>query len=664
MGKEIGIDVGHCETAFAMPRMIEDQYQVIRLSASNNDNVIVTQIILTNEQMKALKGKKSPTFNELEELSALHGDFKIGNNLPAAAVNGEKFIYFKVPPKDFDTVCAKSAVGKECGITHGVVIACYVYALTKLLLKHNVGSCSEDDRSAAQLLVGCPTTSDWTLGTNKEAYAQLIQRATKVESVRIIPESRAAMFSSIENGKNMVSAANGALVFDFGSSTADCTYMLLGQKILEFSWTLGASEIESTMTRLAYKEAQKNQKFNATPESFLECDNYMREAKESYYSGAFGSNGHPMFGIFKKADGEAIYQPIIINDDFMNKVVGEEKINILCDSTNQETGSWHSLCEKFFKAAKEALKKENAPIGTIVLTGGASKMNFIYELCGEVFKDIPKLKIILETNPSHTVSNGLGWVSLTDRRVAECKKDAIKDISTDDSCQASALKYNLLDAIYKIICKIVNSEATRWANLDGQHTTKELYDSIAKEIKSKNFEIVVKCVAKDEIEKWRCNLSDKVKDAVNKQAEKLYSQQMSKAFIVPNEIWTDLSKITDSYIDIEKIAETVKNFDVMTFFQAVVILILCMVNLFTGGLFDNVLSNLWNKIENRGRGQSSRRRFADNLRNEFAKYATKEKILEECAPKLDEALKDYDKVIDDLLTKAFEIITLKRFDTK
>ena len=127
---------------------------------------------------------------------------------------------------------------------------------------------------------------------------------------------------------------------------------------------------------------------------------------------------------FKTVDQKTRKQIITIDRDFMNQVVGKEEIHIKCDSTSPKTGTWISLCKEFFQTAKDALATNKTPIDTIVLTGGASKMGFIYDLCRVVFYDLPQSHIILESNPSHTVANGLGWVAITERRAIECKARA------------------------------------------------------------------------------------------------------------------------------------------------------------------------------------------------------------------------------------------------
>lgn len=334
--KTIGIDLGHGETTAAYPRQIQsDRYEVRRLNLMDKDQVISTQIILTNEQMQKLKGHPRPSYELLLNL----GEIRIGNNLSAYISKGEKFSYFKTAPKNFDKLYGNSACAKQCGITHGMLMACFAFSVVNNLLKFNVGDISADDRENLNLLIGCPSTSDWTTSEAQTAYANLILAATKAHNVRIVPESRAAMFSSVENGQGRISALGGALVFDFGSSTADCTYMLLGRKILEFSWNLGASKIELQVVQKTYQETVKNNgSFRASAASIVDSADQVRKAKESYY---LGNSRIPIYCTYENADdGKMMDTPVLINDQYMKKVIEEDSIQVLCDSRTTLSKSW------------------------------------------------------------------------------------------------------------------------------------------------------------------------------------------------------------------------------------------------------------------------------------------------------------------------------------
>lgn len=675
----LGIDLGHCETAVAAPKETQRGYEVSRICPQQKDQIIVTQIVLTNEQMKKLKGNKLPSYSVLSNL----GEISIGNYLPMTVEDGEKFIYFKVPPKDFDKVCANTKVGKDCGITHGMVMACYAYALIKSIFKYNGNDWVEGNINKTELLVGCPATTDWTSNSAKEKYAHLIKTATGVKSVQIIPESRAAMFSSIENGKNRVSAAKGAMVFDFGSSTADCTYMLLGRKIFEFSWTLGASEIERTMVQIAFAEAQKNQKFTPDISSFVKSENDLRTAKEFYYNGVYGRDGHDMICSFKTNEQKTVKQVVTIDSEFMSRVVEKEEIHIKCDSTTPKSGTWVNLCRDFFVTAKKALSNNDTPIDTIVLTGGASKMGFVYDLCRSVFSEIPESNILLESNPSHTVANGLGWVSRADQKVIDCKKKAKAEINTNNSCSIDALKNSMRESVYELICNIVSSESNSWAGLSGEHSAQELLDSIERRTSSEQFQRSVNNSMSTAIKQWKDKLSAVIGKAVNNQVRELYSNEIANSFILPNDIWAELNKkTTDSNffnvngalgdIDITSIAKKTASIVLSVFiwyfagalavvFSPAALLIGLAVDALKDAMLDN--ESLKGTLEKK-RVQRKRQSIANKIIKELSNSETKAKMLSNIDAELDAYSKSYETVIDGVLTNAFEIVTLKRFDTK
>ncbi len=700
----LGIDLGHCETAVAAPRGNLEGHKVARLCPQQKESIIVTQIVLTNAQMRLLKGNKVPSCSLLSKL----GEIDIGNFLPKNVEDGEKFIYFKVPPKDFDTVCAKTEVGKECGITHGMVMACYAYALVNSVFKYNYGAWDGKDINQTELLVGCPATTDWTSDKAKEMYARLIKNATGVKSVEIIPESRAAMFSSIETGKNRVSAVNGAMVFDFGSSTADCTYMLLGRKIFEFSWTLGASEIERMITKIAFDEARivyelkTKKKFIPDISSFVRNEDDLRTAKEEFYNGIYGNEDHDMVCSFKTADKITVKQQVTINKEFMERVVGKEKIDIKCDSTISKSGTWKSLCKEFFIAAKDKLK--DLPVETIVLTGGASKMDFIADLCRDVF---PNTKRLRETNPSHTVANGLGWVAMADQKVADCIAEAKDEINNADSWGMSKLDYlikygyapsvtkndslaigilkgNMCDAVYKLVYDVIAKEVTAWGDMAGEHSARELLNSIENIKESEDFKKSLNFTIRKEIDEWKKMLSNAVAKAVNTQVEKLYSSEISGAFILPKDIWEEFNmenydnnsiNIGDALgnIDITELADEIAKITlrviiwglaialaIQTFGLAIIIAALA--DAFLDDIFET--NRLLKNEADKKRTQNKRKSIKGDILKKLSESETKNKMLSNINAELDEYSKKYESVIDDTLTRAFEIVTLKRFDAR
>lgn len=679
MSKPICSDIGHCQTSVAQPDIQaggQGKYTVRRVHPTvGQDEVILSQIILTQEQLEKLQGVRRPDFALLSEL----GEFRIGNKLPITVKDGEKFIYFKVPPKDFDTPCE----GSESGVTHGAVMACFVYALVDGIIRHG-DVCTEDERGSLELLIGCPATTDWTDEQAREEYAELVRNATGVQSVRILPESRAAMFSSVDNERSGISAANGAVVFDFGSSTADCTYMLLGRRILEFSWTLGASKIEKTMVKKAVRLAQENGSFVPTAASIRGAEDAMRRAKEGFYSGQYEFGDHPISSTFvDTATGEKHYPQTFINAEFMQEVTGKELQSVLCDSTTTLTGSWQALCRAFFVEAKNRIERETytvrnedgtekrcpCTVSNIVLTGGASQMDFIETICKEVF---PGVDVIKEKNPSHTVSNGLGWVSIADDNLQACVDAARDGIEKAPECGFDRLQSKIEDAVFSYVSKIALAEADAWANAPGDDKTfRDLQNSITHKMEEEQTQQELQNICADIIKAWKEKLSTAMEGAVNGQVRRIYSEQVASGLIIPSDIWKGLQ---DRGLNLDQInvADVLEKIDVTPALakigQGIIVVIFAamgyavnpLVGAIVGGLIGALVGEPLNDTNmDKPRKSNKRKRLLKPVKKEIQNG--KDEMLKDVNVSFEQYRKEYGEVLNGALKNAFEIVTLKRF---
>lgn len=682
--KTICADPGHCESTAAIPVQPtpNEPYNVCRLTTGGvkkTDQVISTQLILTDEQMKQLAGHPSPDYSLLCRL----GKIQIGNKV--AAEGEQKFIYFKVAPHLFAEVYPDEPA-KSYGITYGTLMACFVFVLVENLLKYNADQLGGVPQSSIDLLIGCPSTSDWTSRKAKDAYASLLQKATRVHSVRIIPESRAAMFSSIENQRNRISAMHGALVFDFGSSTADCTYMLLGRQLIEFSWTLGAAKIEEQMMFYAYQQACQNKGlFQATPASMLETVNELRVAKEAYYSGTYGSKGHPMFASFENAaNGQIVDFPLRIDRDYMDTIVRRTPISIKCDSKASATGSWKELCMKFFLEARRRVDNatytliENGqkrgipcPVKDIVLTGGACQMDFVEEICRSVF---PDANIYKEDNPSYTVSNGLAWVAVSDDNFAACMEAARKKVDADPACKIDILKANISDALFNQICSIVKARAKEWADRPEEElSTRVLVDDLDAYVKSPKGTAELEATCQKEIICWKDMLSITVEQAVNEQVKKLYSEQVARNLVIPDDVWKQLQAgaLSINQLALGRAVTDIDLSDLNLSKQVTQAVIWCAAfalaavtlgfSVIVGWVVEKMVNFCMKDTNlNKPRNRSKRTAIANMVGRGVDEKKTE--ILKEFEKSLDQLTQPFSDTVDETLSVAFEIVTLKRFD--
>lgn len=92
------------------------------------------------------------------------------------------------------------------------------------------------------LVVGCPASVIWKGKERRREYEELISETTGISNVMVTEESRAAVYSlfEIDNLSAKINLQAGVLVLDFGSSTADATYVLPGKKAIHISWGTGS----------------------------------------------------------------------------------------------------------------------------------------------------------------------------------------------------------------------------------------------------------------------------------------------------------------------------------------------------------------------------------------------------------------------------------------
>lgn len=535
----IGVDLGHCETCAAISAGFGDnKFEVKRLNVDQHDNLMPTQLMLTDEQMRKLKGMTNPDAAFLATL----GEIRIGDRLPLLDEqdDGEVFAYFKACPDQFDEPYGSGSVAKACGITRGQLIACFVHALISNIIRYNPDKLQGISVKEIGLVVGCPTTEKWTSRQNRAKYATLIGRAAGVKLVKIEPESRAALFSAVEGENRTVSAKDGVLVFDFGSSTADCTYMKLGDKCLEFSWDLGAVWIERTMVTLGIKRGMQAGAFSAAPDDFKIRNevNTFRRIKESYFSGEFGKLGKS----FIICDEYMVK----VNDDYLDSVINEP-ITISCNGKSRtKTGSWKELCRGFFETAQKMLRNYDTDADCIVITGGASHMRFIYDCCKEVFSNIPVSKIYIEDNPSFTVSTGLEWINVSNEGYDKCVKNAHKAVMQNTSTNTFSLKSSIAKETADYLKPNLQQILEDWQSKPDPLTRRMLSNEIEKYLKSSATKQKIDDIGRKALGKWKDQLSAKMLTAVEKEIKTIYSDSVAKGLEIPETLWNELQSVNSN----------------------------------------------------------------------------------------------------------------------
>lgn len=659
MRKTLGLDFGHCEVAVSLS--VDGRKPENLFLDGNKAKVIPAQLALSQEQIRSILDSVSDW--DASMLSQL-GEIAIGDD--AAPKNDDSstivnFMYFKKAPEYFDEVF-------ENQVPRGILMAAYLYQLMNQVLEYNPDYLSEQDRRDVELLVGCPTTGEWTEKKAAARYEDLIRNATGIRNVRIVPESRAAMFSSIESAQTGISAAGGAVVFDFGSSTADCTYMLLGRRCIEFSWRLGAQEIEAQMAKVAF-DGQRPSLI-----SRVYVTNQLRKQKELYYAGTFGPKGQRLFYDVQDKDGNDIEAYIRVNDNQMEEVTAGEdhEIEIVCDSTDSRVGTWQSLCRDFFLAAKELLDDQQLPYSDVVLTGGASKMGFVREYCREVFGDT--VEIHVEKNPSFSVANGLGWVSAIDARVPEIVKQSKNTLQSNSNISVDWLKTNIAGRLQELIVSTVKTQASLWASASGEHSVKELIDGITIEINREENQQKIRCVMEEEISKWKIAFQEAVKATVNQNTAALMTTKIADGVTLTRDVWEHL-QAADLSVGAINVDQILSGIDLNSMFNSImknaVAWTCVLVGMEVGGLIGAVVGGVAGFLAGafmddssvtKPRDQKYRARHRDKIGTAMGKSDTVKKIEDAVGEQLKEIANQYPQVMESTLQTAYEVVTLNRFE--
>lgn len=624
----IGVDLGHCETtADTLKGVGGSGAKTLSLDLDENKN------------------RECPTV-------ILYAPDRVFIGRAAGGKPGS-IAYFKAQPSLWD----KSISGH----TRKEMMSDFLGELMNQMRRYNPDLFQSADKIL--LLVGCPTSKSWLQPPErKQAYERLIQRATKATCVRVVPESRAALFTAfqmltlaestqaVETKK--IQTINGAVVFDFGSSTADFTYMQLGKHLVERSWTLGASEIEKGMLKEILAENGLSMA-NVHPQEIGALTYRMREQKEKYYSDGGGDpyiiqiskldeNGDP---IVTEKNGKQVTAKTsisyILDDEMMERVLNNTVFEVSENDVSLGKNSWPQHCERFFTAMKQLLEARNLPYENIILTGGASRMAFIREFCESVFGK----KVFVEANPSHSVSKGLCFLANAEQKMDEIYSNSYaRVIHEADSAFESMLTQVAKDMSDEVFATIV--AALTELSKGGDTTVGVIKERIEAAIQKDLSEDVVSQKVKTAYVDWIGQCKTIIIGAANDATTQIFPDPIAaNCFRLPNEV--NLLQIDKVMLNLEKVfqmdgaelASTVLNV-VASIIESVLVIIATCINVLLG-IATLVACEIFKDklMENKKRKIS-----VDTLKKIIAKFAQKN---------TDEQ-KDLTTKIRDRLRKAFQ----------
>jgi molecular chaperone DnaK (HSP70) len=270
---------------------------------------------------------------------------------------------------------------------------------TRLFTKILFEDLSSDNKilgmDKSRVLVGCP--SGWE-ENHRVSYGHLMQKAG-LSNVRVVPESRAALMTALEQGHLSLDAARASvLIVDIGSSTTDFTYCLdleaedVGHNILG-SGLLDTLIFERCLER--QPERTKIKKLIAKYPYYQPIIEYWcRLAKEQYFNG----DETPVEIIRRLPIEGGVLFEIRIDKTDAKHILGS-KIKALNDFT------WPATFNFALKEAVERLGGREPE--TILLTGGASRLPLVAPACETAF---PNARVIRGAEPEFAIARGLAWL--------------------------------------------------------------------------------------------------------------------------------------------------------------------------------------------------------------------------------------------------------------
>jgi len=256
-----------------------------------------------------------------------------------------------------------------------------------------------DGLNTSRFIVGCP--SGWDCN-DRAKYKDLMQKSG-LSTVRIVPESRAALMTALEQGYLSLEAARSSvLIVDIGSSTTDFTYCYdleaedVGHNILG-SGLLDTLILERNLAR--QPERKKIEKLiEKYPWYRPVLEYWCRLAKEQFFNGA------------QKGESTAVEiirrLPVAGGVLFEIRMDSKDADAILKAKIKALNGfSWPETFNYALKESVERLGGRHPQ--TVLLTGGASRLPLVTPACEKAF---PNARVVRGAEPEFAIARGLSWL--------------------------------------------------------------------------------------------------------------------------------------------------------------------------------------------------------------------------------------------------------------
>lgn len=452
--------------------------------------------------------------------------------------NDKQEINWTGKPKAFKSYKKNEKTYKEC-------MRDFIGCLWENLKKNNSNDAEILPRNLknekTMIFAACPSSRVWT--DHRDQYAKLISDATGIgqKNIHIFRESDVAAYRALKNADESLTLDHSVVVIDCGSSTLDFTYMEQGEIKEAFSWTLGAGMIERLMFEEMKTILEKSDKPNEREllkylETEKNRDYYLfsirKDAKEEYFSPEEeGKKTNETVEYYLEDANKELGKKFYIDNTFMNDVlsmpVGYE---VMCDGKHAlSESSWEfgwKQCFKAFLKTCEA-KLDGSPIDRIVLTGGASRMYFIRELCEKFFEGVD---IDLDSHPYSCVSFGLSRLAYNMFHVENLIRKELSEIENDDfedldyACRRIETKIGLylIKKRDEAIADLIKKENI---NPESYYRSWELRDELNKLMNESVSTESIESAITNEVQEFRNMLTQRYQKASERCSKALYDRE-------------------------------------------------------------------------------------------------------------------------------------------
>jgi len=247
----------------------------------------------------------------------------------------------------------------------------------------------------SRFIIGCP--SGWSPAVRAD-YADLFQ-SSGLQTVRVVPESRAALMTALEQGYLSLEAAQSSvLIVDVGSSTTDFTYChdLEAEDVGHNA--LGSGLLDAEIFKLNLERQRDRRKIEKLISKYPHyrpvMEYWCRLAKEQYFTG----NETPVEIIKRLPIGRGVLFEIKL-DKADAQFILSRRLEAL------EHKTWPDAFDAALKDAVAQLGGRDPE--TVLLTGGASRLPLITPACAKAF---PEARVVQGAEPEFAIARGLAWL--------------------------------------------------------------------------------------------------------------------------------------------------------------------------------------------------------------------------------------------------------------